>query len=469
MRKLFITAAFISIGLLITGTLSCADDIASAVETTDMQTAEAVIETEMPGDNLPEADYEGYRFRIGVDEQFEKEVLCSEQEGEVINDAIYNANRSVAERFNIEFVPITFKENSGVINNSIMAGEDAYDLATGHDLTFAGYSLNGAFLNVYDMPYLDLEQPWWVRNTIDAMTVSGRMYLFSNWCAVTGMSFTRAIFMNIDKMNEYNIELPYETVLNGEWTLDFLTGIIKDVYVDVNGDNKPDNGDFYGFANGEYYCLNDSCDLPLVSKDDMGVPYLDIDIEKIMNALTKLQLLINGTPGSKNYSTAGESKHFTDGGALFTYFRLYLVTGDLREAQFTYGILPFPKVDDTQTEYLVGYTDRPFGIPKTINDADRTGVIIEAMSKAGYDIVRPAYFEIALKNKYTYDTESAQMLDIINDTRVLGFWYLYGDDTRDFVYANINSLNVASYFEKRAASMQAHIGKIIAAFETMDN
>lgn len=455
---------------VLTPVLSCADKTVQAEAVTPAQTAaETEAETAFAGDSLPEADYEGYEFRIGVEVQFEKEVLCAEQLGEVISDAVYTANQSVMERFNIKFVPVTFKDDSKVINSSIMAGEDAYDLATGHDLTFAGYSLGGAFLNVYDMPYLDLAQPWWVRNTIDAMTVSGHMYLFSNWCAYTGMSFTRAIFMNIDKMNEYNIPLPYETVLNGDWTLDFLTGIIKDVYVDVNGDNKPDKGDFYGFANSEFYCLNDSCDLPLVSKDDKGVPYLDIDVEKILNALTRLQLLINGTPGSRDFSTAGESKHFTDGGGLFTYFRLYLVTGDLREAPFTYGILPFPKVDDAQQDYVVGYTDRPFGIPVTISDMDRTGVIIEAMSKAGYDIVRPAYFEIALKNKYTYDNESAQMLDIINDVRVLGFWYLYGDDTKGFVYSNIKTLNVASYFEKKTAAMQAHIDKITAAFETMSD
>ena len=152
---------------------------------------------------------------------------------------------------------------------------------------------------------------------------------------------------------------------------------------------------------------------------------------------------------------------------MFTYFRLYIVTGELRDAQFTYGILPFPKVSDTQENYVVGYTDRQFGIPITISDPERNGIIIEAMSKAGYDIVRPAYFEIALKNKYTYDTESARMLDIINDTRVMGFWYLYGNDTRMFVYDIIKNLEVASYFEKRAASMQAHIEKITAKFEEM--
>lgn len=447
-------------------TVSCSDNTVSVQETKAAQTAEET-DTETTGDYLPEADYEGYEFRIGVETQFEKEVLCSEQQGEVINDAVYNANQSVMERFNIKFVPVIFKDDSTVIYTSIMAGEDAYDLATGHDLTFAGYSLNGAFLNVYDMPYLDPKQPWWVQNTVDAMTVSGHMYLFSNWCAYTGMSFTRAIFMNVDKMNEFNIPLPYDTVLKGEWTLDFLTGIIKDVYIDINGDNKQDNGDFYGFANSEFYCLNDSCDLPLVLKDEKGIPYLDIDVEKIMNAMTRLQLLITGTTGSRNYSTSGESKHFTDGGGLFTYFRLYLVTDDLRGAQFTYGILPFPKVDDKQENYVVGYTDRPFGIPVTIGDTERTGIIIEAMSKAGYDIVRPAYFETALKNKYTYDSESAQMLDIINDVRVLGFWYLYGNDTKDFVYSNIKTLNIASYFEKRTPAMQTHIDKITSSFETM--
>ena len=41
------------------------------------------------------------------------------------------------------------------------------------------------------------------------------------------------------------------------------------------------------------------------------------------------------------------------------------------------------------------------------------GAVTEALAAEGYRSVTPAYFEIALKNKYTRDDESSQMLDIL--------------------------------------------------------
>ena len=49
-------------------------------------------------------------------------------------------------------------------------------------------------------------------------------------------------------MDDFNIEYPYQTVLDGSWTLDKLIAMTKDVYIDVNGSSTEDSGDIHGFS-----------------------------------------------------------------------------------------------------------------------------------------------------------------------------------------------------------------------------
>jgi len=54
-------------------------------------------------DNLPDIDYGGYTFNIltGNEQYYVDSLVASEQIGEVINDAVYIANKTVEDRFNI--------------------------------------------------------------------------------------------------------------------------------------------------------------------------------------------------------------------------------------------------------------------------------------------------------------------------------------------------------------------------------
>ena len=54
-----------------------------------------------------------------------------------------------------------------------------------------------------------------------------------------------------------------------------------------------------------------------------------------------------------------------------------------------------------------------FAIPVTCQDPSFTGFMLEALSAASTDTSLKAYYDISCKMKYTYDAESAQMLDLI--------------------------------------------------------
>ena len=100
--------------------------------------------------------------------------------------------------------------------------------------------------------------------------------------------------------------------------------------------------------------------------------------------------------------------------------RLIEVEGEeIRNMESKYGIVPMPKLDETQAEYHSHIHDNAdgFSIPLTTTDdkLEMVGAVMEAMASEGYRTLMPAYYETALKTKYVSDEESVKMLDdIIN-------------------------------------------------------
>ena len=82
-----------------------------------------------------------------------------------------------------------------------------------------------------------------------------------------------------------------------------------------------------------------------------------------------------------------------------------------------YGIIPIPKMDETQNEYQTFLHDQftAFGIVSTVVE-DRLqmmGAFLESMAEESYKSLVPTYYELALKTKYVSDEESGQMQDMI--------------------------------------------------------
>ena len=57
-------------------------------------------------ENLPEKDYGGYEFRIIAEEWTASgELDCTEETGDMFNDAVYRRNQLVGERFGVILIP----------------------------------------------------------------------------------------------------------------------------------------------------------------------------------------------------------------------------------------------------------------------------------------------------------------------------------------------------------------------------
>ena len=95
-----------------------------------------------------------------------------------------------------------------------------------------------------------------------------------------------------------------------------------------------------------------------------------------------------------------------------------------------YAILPYPLYDENQEEYytVVDGSHDILGVPMSVAIADRlefVGTITEALSAESFKQVTLVYYEEALQQRGTRDEESFKTLDLILNSRVFDFGFVY--------------------------------------------
>lgn len=118
---------------------------------------------------------------------------------------------------------------------------------------------------------------------------------------------------------------------------------------------------------------------------------------------------------------------FADDRELMTFINLYKIT-PFREMESDFSIVPTPKYDENQKEYISRTYDATFSmVPVTAADTKKSGAVMEALSCYGYKHLVPAYVETTLQDKYARDSESVKCLQIVFDTRTvdMGEAFLY--------------------------------------------
>jgi len=158
MKKL--TAILLLCGMLMTAFASCSsqtDDTANNADKSDAEISDNTSAAETADPNkpdLPEKDYGGYTFNAGVTHCGWANYLfdLEEQDGDVVNDAIYDRNRAVEEAYNIKIVQNTY-ENINIaveaVNSTVMSGDDTYSVFIGQANMMMKNSQTGNFVNLY--------------------------------------------------------------------------------------------------------------------------------------------------------------------------------------------------------------------------------------------------------------------------------------------------------------------------------
>ncbi|MCL2773707.1 MAG: extracellular solute-binding protein [Oscillospiraceae bacterium] len=396
----------------------------NTADTAGNETA-AVETTTAVKDSLPDnIDYGGYNFRIYVRDRElnNKDFYIESETGDVLNDAVYNRNKKVEERFNVNF---TFKfypyDDWSVtdIAKSIKSGDDAFDMAAIHGATVCVLSQADLLVDWHEnMPYVDLTAPWWPDGIINNLSPFGKLYGATGDISYTYLDYAGCMLFNKDLFKNLGIDYPYADVANGTWTMDKFISIVKQGTSDLNGDGTitPD-ADRYGldiynawaYPNDVFYCGGDR----IISMGDDGVPALTMFSERTVSIYDKFFDMMNSGAAHVNELDATDIP-FKDGRSLFLSGTLDSIT-EYRALDFDLGILPQPKYDETTSKYYVEVNQNTsmIVVPVTASDTQRTSMIVEALASEGYNTVIPSFYEISLKTKQARDDESAAMLDYI--------------------------------------------------------
>lgn len=441
------SAALAAILLLLTGCGSGADGkLSDTSADTDAETTLA----EPEGYTYPDKDYEGYNFRILNLDFFGDcyvAVDIQEQTGESVDDAVYNRNRRIEERFNI-----TIEENkfpfvgNGPTNittrlmQSVMAGSDDYDTAYLPIAYQPGVITSGCIIELYDVPGLNLDREWWDGTLNESCKINGSLYAASSPLQLTSLDLSWVLLFNKDMFDSYNLDYPYDYVRNGEWTLDKMNEYISKL-ANLNGDDSftyTDSGNsVYGIAaHGDtgVYMMMLSAGERFVGHDKNGQLVYNEVGDRFYNVMDKLTGLFNISTGNSLFNS---NDGLNDKGGYYNLFysnRAAFLTTELkgtkvmRSLESDYGILPAPKYDEDQSDYIT-YASENMGrmtIPATVSDPERSGIILDALSYESMTSVLPLYYNNTISQKGLRDEDSIEMLEIINRTRMTEPGKIYG-------------------------------------------
>ena len=477
--------------LLVTAAVTACggDNGTTATETTAPETGTAV-ETEPVeddifaerlkiADELPEANYDGRVFRILNDGHVGS---FAEQDGDVVNDAIYMRNLTVAERFNVTFEDINKENGDGTkafVTKSINAGDDVFDLVITHSITAGDLALEDYYLNWYEIPHINFEKPWWAVTTRENLSYDGVCPLAIGDFALMSYGQTVCMYFNKQLVENYDLENPYDLVRAGEWTYEKLISMTKDIYEDKNLNGTVDVEDLYGVtldaknrANMFYWAF----DNPLMATEngELKVTYRTEKLNAFVTALCNDFYTNTGCCVNTEFKEVALPS-FTAGNAVFQ-FGMFRDASWTRDMEDDFGILPLPKwTVDQKNYYTYSSGSAPvLAVPTTAPDLEFVGMITEALNAESYKQVVPVYYETALKDKYARDTETLEMIDLVMQGRVVDMGFIYdGFVGAGYIPARLlqeNNTNVESYIEKNEKTMNARYDKIIEYFtEYKDN
>ena len=394
---------------------------------TDADTAENGNSRLSVSDDLPETDYNGRKFNFLCRTLQLYEYNVEEENGDIVNDALYKRDKTVEARFNVNINIIDMDGSWGnmgnykkAITNSVLAGDGAYDLVEG-DTAIVDLLGKNYFINILESKYINVEKPWWAQASAEVLNVGGVLEFMSGDYSLLLWEGLCVVYFNKKLFQDYELESPYELVNNGKWTLDAVERLSKDIYADLNGDGKPGPEDLYGLITTNGNMIDNfqiSCGVKLTLNDDEGFPaFADPVDERSVAVVQKVFDVVR----QQGVFMLDETKIKEVHEVMFMGNRGLFYTSFLRDAQAfrimetDFGILPYPKYDEAQKDYKsfskAGFA--AFAIPSTVPDREFSEIMLEALTAESYKTVIPAYYDIALKNKYSRDDDSSEMLDII--------------------------------------------------------
>ncbi|MBQ2709152.1 MAG: hypothetical protein IJF67_12875 [Clostridia bacterium] len=424
--------------LMLANLAACGGDAPAADTTAADTTADTTAAPEVLTDGLPEVDMNGFVFSV-YNNSKEKMTWTNttldvaELTGDVLDDAIFNRNRYVEERFNciIEVTSEGDQIGTNEISAEVMAGDSNFDIWMPRDYNVVPSIPYLRSLN--DLPYVDLDAEWWFPTASELFKFNGEQYGATGYFSLSEISRAGGIAFNEDLYNSFGLDKTlYDHVREGTWTLETFHNVAKLAVSDLNGDGQMDDNDRWGFTGNwkeMYVRFINGSGVSLIEKNGDAYPEFTLPTNELaIDKMLYIFNLFNGTEAYRNPYTSSLSDMYKDleakienNTALFALGHPNHMGGKYRTAVMNVGFLPSPKYDEKQDRYYCPtWAGEVLAILKTLPDdrIENVSIILEALSfdSAKEGGVMDIYKEVMMKGKYAIHEDCMEMFDIVLDS-----------------------------------------------------
>ena len=344
-----------------------------------------------------------------------------------VSQMAYERNRMLEERYQISLSTST-KDGNVMLEeaqNAVKSGSYYSDFLM-VPLYMMGHFKNAGILeNLRSLPYLDLAQPYFYSDSVDALSAGYTTWGLSGYASAAPADLN-AVFFSKDLMKTAGMEMPYTLAEEGKWTWDVYFTYVSAVQT-LNG--QSDAPRYYtttsqNAASRIADLVYASCGEQFVISGEMLIPSIAFTAETAAPAMEYASRIF-GDERSIMDSSAGGANCFSRGESLFFIDPLYVASW-LTNASADWGLLPLPKMTESgKYKTLVSNTSLIFTVPAGTVNTERTSVLLSAINAASYHKLNDAY----VKHNMIYtlrDNDSVNMLDLILDTVVFDFAPAFG-------------------------------------------
>ena len=502
-------ALFLAIVMLLSFA-ACGKDEDDLVDTDEETENEESTEDDGIVSNVPAAltfNNQEVRLWIANSEATKNEVGWTNEPVGIIQQAIVERNYNAEDRLGIVLTFVDQGAGTGdkqvePTRNIILTGggADGMDLVTGSAYYSSTLASEGLLYNLKsdaNENYINVTAPWYNKTFVEQCSFRDSLYWSVGDFNLTAYDRSPVTFINEDAMLSWSIEEDlYQVALDGEWTMEKLQTLIKDVHEELDNAEGQTKGDFYGlFFNSGAMCVDAlivASGIRITTKTDDGLHELTWAQGKANEAFAKIYELMYDTSGVYLGTTTKEGGTYY--GDICDYYseeafyeqRCIFSFGILKAAQtfatdttLHYGMLPMPKYSKDQAYATTphdGYT--LVGIPSNISDRLAiASATLEILSEFAYRTVRPVYFETAYKIRYASSENTALLFDTVIESITFDFGTLYSSSLGDPVHqlrgrlvgsggvAPSNSLSTVT--RAFSTAMRLQIDKLITKFDEM--
>ncbi len=425
-----------------------------------------------------DGDYDGYEFRILSRSEADnpywwaRDIAVEAENGEPINDAIYERNRLLNETLNVTIVNKPVKTPYTEANTLITAGEtDAFDIVTdGINQLSANLATAGYLIDYNELSGVKLDNVWWDQRMNSDMSIANKLYTITGDISIMDNEGTWQVIFNKDFQEQYSLSDYYAHRDAGTWTMDVMLADAIATSRDTDGDGTMDgNIDQFGLASEPFnaYALYAGSGELIATKNDDDLPEYTLYSERADSVINKALDLNANKDIFVNHNNVNNV--FSTGRVMFQIVGMRTLPV-MRQIETEFGILPIPKYEESQDRYYsIGSNSNltAYSMPVTLSDPERTAEILEALAGVSYYTLTPAYYDITLEGKFLRDEESKESIDIILANRSYDLGIVYNWGSALTLFTDMSNTGDRDFASKCATIEPTIIAKIDEFIETI--